>query len=116
MTVGKNYHQQIHTIIFSSSQTTSTQAPFPSIDLLCSSMRPFYAVRPAPCPARAAMMRDMGKLLAYVFLLTSGLLGVWFVAGWVDGIRREGLSQTAFNLLHWPAVAITIAVPLVAMG
>jgi hypothetical protein len=58
----------------------------------------------------------MGKALAYVFLVAAVLLGLLFVAGWIDGLRRDGLAQTAFTLLNWPAAAITISVPFAAIG
>jgi hypothetical protein len=57
----------------------------------------------------------MRKALSYFAFLISGALGLFFVLGWVDGIRRDGLSQTGFTLLHWPAVLLTVALPVLAI-
>jgi hypothetical protein len=61
------------------------------------------------------MHGNMRKALAYVAFLISGVLAIGFVTGWVDGIRRDGFSQTAYTLLHWPAVTLTVALPVLAI-
>lgn len=61
-------------------------------------------------------MSRMNKAFAYLSFLVSGLFALWFVAGWVDGIRSDGLSETAYTLLHWPAVTLTVGLPVSAIG
>jgi hypothetical protein len=52
--------------------------------------------------------------MAHLSFLLSGLLAVLFVGGWVDGILRDGLSDTDYMLSHWPAVIITVSLPVLA--
>jgi hypothetical protein len=64
---------------------------------------------------RAAILRGMSKVLGYFAFLLSGALALWFVAGWVDGIRRDGFSNTVYSMVRWPAVSLTVALPLLAV-
>ena len=57
----------------------------------------------------------MSKALGYFAIVLSGILALWFVGGWVDGIRRDGFADTAYSLLHWPAVTLTVALPVPAI-
>jgi hypothetical protein len=57
----------------------------------------------------------MQKVLASFAFLLAGVFAVWFVAGWVDGIWREGLSETIYGMIRWPAVALTIGLPVLVI-
>jgi hypothetical protein len=56
-------------------------------------------------------MQRMRKVMASFAFLLSGLFALWFVAGWVDSIWREGLSETVYGMMRWPAVVLTIGLP-----
>jgi hypothetical protein len=56
----------------------------------------------------------MRQAFATIAFLISASLALWFVAGWGESIWRSGISQTMYSMLHWPAVSLTIALPLFA--
>ena len=56
----------------------------------------------------------MARALGYFAFLLSGIVALWFILGWIDGIRRDGLSETAYSLLRWPAISLTVALPVLA--
>lgn len=60
-------------------------------------------------------MRGMSRAFAYLAFLLSALFALWFIGGWVDSIWREGFSLTVYGMLRWPAVSLTIALPVLAM-
>lgn len=60
-------------------------------------------------------MRGMPRAFAFTAFALSALFTLWFVAGWVAAIWRDGLSAGAYSLLHWPAVSLTIALPVLAL-
>ena len=57
----------------------------------------------------------MSKALGYFALVLSAILAIWFVAGWVDGILDDGFSNTVYSMVRWPAVSLTVALPVLAI-
>lgn len=57
----------------------------------------------------------MTKVFSYLAYLLSGAFALWFVAGWVDGIVRNGFSNTVYTMVRWPAVSLTVGLPLLAI-
>lgn len=57
----------------------------------------------------------MIRAFAYIAFVLSAIFTLWFVAGWVEAIWSDGLSAGAYSLLHWPALGLTIALPVLAV-
>lgn len=60
-------------------------------------------------------MLGMTRAFAYIAFVLSAIFTLWFVTGWVAAIWSDGLSAAAYSLLHWPALGLTIALPVLAV-
>ena len=57
----------------------------------------------------------MSKALGFFALVLSAIQALWFVGGWVDGILRDGFSNTVYSMVRWPAVTLTVGLPVLAI-